>query len=178
MRQPAPADAPLFRLTGMDQAPLVVALAAANLRGRDQLEAGVGAAGLAGRVRADFFSLDQNLLVPHQAVNADRAGGRDDGYVKEQAREGTAESKFLHAGGDRHQADEPADEPGVALDQAAFVPARESEAADAVGGFHARAHDPLFRGQPQREHAPRQGAKYASPASGRTCPPPRDSRAA
>src|SRR6267142_6357856 len=119
-----------------NEAPLVVALATTNLRGRDQLEAGVGAARAAGGVLAEPLGLGQDLLVPHQAVDSDRPRGQNDGDVDEQPYDRPAKAQFLHAGCDRGYADERADEPGVALDQAALVPSRETEAADAVGGFH------------------------------------------
>src|SRR6266850_4198177 len=119
-----------------NEAPLVVALAATNLRGRDQLEAGVGAARAAGGVLAEPLGLGQDLLVPHQAVDSDRPRGQNDGDVDEQPYDRPAKAQFLHAGCDRGYADERADEPGVALDQAALVPSRETEAADAVGGLH------------------------------------------
>src|SRR6266850_6104635 len=120
-----------------NEAPLVVALAATNLRGRDQLEAGVGAARAAGGVLAEPLGLGQDLLVPHQAVDSDRPRGQNDGHVDEQPYDRPAKAQFLHAGRDRGYADERADEPGVALDQAALVPARETEATNAIGGFHA-----------------------------------------
>src|SRR6266850_1182847 len=62
-----------------NEAPLVVALAATNLRGRDQLEAGVGAARAAGGVLAEPLGLGQDLLVPHQAVDSDRPRGQNEG---------------------------------------------------------------------------------------------------
>src|SRR6267378_523566 len=108
-----------------NEAPLVVALAATNLRGRDQLEA---AARAAGGVLAEPLGLGQDLLVPHQAVDSDRPRGQNDADVDEQPYDRSAKAQFLHAGRDRGYADERADEPGVALDQAALVPARETEA--------------------------------------------------
>ena len=123
-------------LTGVNEAPFVVAFTAANLRGRDQFEAGVGAAGAAGGVLAELLGLGQDLLVPYQGVDPDSCRGRDDDDVEEQARRRAPEAQLLHAGRDRGYADEPADEPGVALDQAALVPTSETESADAVGGFH------------------------------------------
>src|SRR2546426_3919015 len=121
-----------------NEAPLVVALAATNLRGRDQLEAGVGAARAAGGVLAEPLGLGQDLLVPHQAVDSDRSRGQNDGDVDEQPYDRPAKAQFLHAGRDRGYADERADEPGVALDQAALVPARETEATNAIGGVPAK----------------------------------------
>jgi len=86
---------------------------------------------------AQPLGLAQDLLVAHQSVDADRCRGRDDNDVGKQPQDRAAEAQLLEARCDRDHADEPADEPGVPLDQAAFVPARKAEAGDAVGGFHA-----------------------------------------
>ena len=113
-------------LSRRNQAPLVAALAAAHLGGRDQLEAAVGVAGRAGGVLADALGFGEDLVVAHHAVDADRRGAEDDDHVAEQPSERAAEGQLFHAGGDGHHADEAADEPGMAFDQPSLVPAREA----------------------------------------------------
>src|SRR5258708_21397557 len=135
LRPPPPAR-PLFGLTGLNQAPFVVALTA-DPRGRDQLEARVGAAGAAGGVLAKLLGLGQDLLVAQHAVDPGRDRGGHERNVGEQARNRAAKGQLLHASCDRDHAENNADEPSVALDQAALVPAHEAKTANAVGGIPA-----------------------------------------
>src|SRR6185436_14908938 len=137
----------------VNEAPFVAALTAANLRGGNELEPGVGATGAARGMFDEPLGLDKYLLVPHQAVNADRSRSRHDDDVKEQACKRASKAQLLHAGRKRNHAEEPADEPGVPLYQTALVPALEPKAADAVGGFHVIM---MMRGSPanlkERDH--------------------------
>src|SRR5258708_33922892 len=94
-----------------NEAPLVAALAAANLRGRDQLEPGVGATGAASGVLADRLGFAQDLLIAHQAVDSDRARGQDHGDIEEQPGDRAVEAQLPHAGRDRNNATETAYEP-------------------------------------------------------------------
>lgn len=133
-----------------DQAPFVAALAAAHLRCGDEAESRISAAAAAGRLLAELLGFGQDLLVAHEAVDPGHDRDGDQRRVCDQPERRAPVAEFLDAGRNGDEAEHAAHEPGMPLDQPAFVPAREAEAADAVGGFHAGIITYNDRGGPPR----------------------------